>query len=71
MIRVRHGDLFDQAFHIPTMFDKIAGKPIEQFGMTGKIPLGAKITQRFDDARAEQLRPNAVHKDAGRERVFW
>ena len=55
---------------VPAVFDEVHGEPIEQFGMGGPRTLVAEVTGAFDDAAAENHLPEAVHRDAGGERMI-
>ena len=60
----------EQAFDIPVGLAEVAGEPVEQFRMAGQFSLRAEVVARFDEARAEQLLPEAIDGDAGSERML-
>ena len=49
---------------------EVDGEPVEQFGVAGVLALGAEVGGRGDDAGAEEDLPEAVHFDAGGERML-
>ena len=56
----------DQAVHLlerPTLANKLAGQPIEEFRMRGGRALRAKILLGFDKAATKIAHPNAIHLD--------
>src|SRR5688572_29287610 len=60
-----------QLFRRPAFADEFAGEPIKQFGMARTRAGEAKIVWRGDQAHAEVMLPNAIHIDAGGQRIFF
>src|SRR5436190_11146375 len=52
------------------LLTELDGQPIEQLGMRRIIPLGAEVAEAANDAVAEYLRPEAIDRDARRERML-
>ncbi len=63
-------DFFDRAFDVPTVIHEVDGEPVEQIGMAGELALGAEVGGRGDEAGTEEALPEAIHFDAGWERVL-
>ncbi len=55
-------------FNVPVPLN-LTSQPIEQLRMAGPFPLSAEIARGFHQANAEELLPEPVHCDAGRERM--
>ena len=54
---------------VPAALDEFSGEPVEQLGVDGQVALAAELLARAHDADAEDRLPEAVHRDAGGERV--
>ena len=67
--RTRH----DEAVHPlqgPAILGEFAGEPIQQLGVRRLFGHVAEIIGGRDEALAEVLEPNAIHRDAGGQRVI-
>ena len=62
--------MFDQAFDVPVVVHEVDGEPVEQFGVAGVFALGAEVGGGGDEAGAEEDLPEAIHFDAGGERML-
>ena len=60
---------FCMRFDVPAALHEFDGQPVEQFRMHRPFALRAEIVHRLDDAEAEVGLPEAVHGDAGGERI--
>ena len=59
----------NQAFDVPAVVHEIDGEPVEQLGVAWVFALGAEVGGGGDEAGAEEHLPDAIHCDAGGERV--
>ena len=59
------GDRFRHVAVIPAAGDELRGEPIEQLRMRGARAHDAEIARGLHDAGPEEIRPQAVHGDAG------
>ena len=55
---------------VPLGFHEFNGQPIEQRLVGRKFALGSEVARVLAQRDAEELRPKAVHDDAGGERVL-
>ena len=53
-------DAFDELLHVPAVFHKLDGQPVEQFRVAGEFPLGSKISTCFHKPHAEKLLPESI-----------
>ena len=51
--------------------DEFAGEPVEEFGVRGRRAGMAEVAERFYQAGAEVMFPDAVHHDARGQWVVW
>ena len=56
--------------HAPLVFHKLAGKPIQEFGMCWRFPIPPNIINCFNERRMEMPTPNVIDRDAGCQRVL-
>ena len=60
-----------ELLHAPAALHELAGEPVEQFGMAGRLALVAEILQGSDDAAPEESRPLTIHGHSTGQRVVW
>ena len=60
----------EEPLHVPARLAELDGQPVEQLGMRGKLAADAEVAGRADQAGAEDLLPEPVDRDAGRQRVL-
>ena len=65
----RQDHLLAEPFDIPSARYKVAGQPIEQFGVRRHRALATEIFERSDNASGEEDRPPTIHRHAARQRV--
>ena len=64
-------DLSDEVLGAPVVIDEVAAEPVEEFGVGWEVALQAEVFRRADEAISEELLPDAIDVNAGRERVIW
>ena len=71
-LAVRRGrdDHAVQVLDAPAVGGEFAGQPVQQLGVGRAVALLAEVVGRADDPPSEMGLPDAVHNDAGRQRVF-
>ena len=55
---------------VPAAVAVLRGQPIEEFGMARRLTLEAEVFARLDEPRTEQLLPEPVGRQPGRERLL-
>ena len=60
----------DEAFRVPAVVHEVDGEPVEQLGVGWVFALCAEVGGRSHEAGAEEHLPDAIHGDAGGERVL-
>ena len=60
----------DERLLVPAAFDKFRREPIEQLGVTRPFALRSEVGGCRDDSGAKEERPEAVHRDAGGQRIL-
>ena len=60
----------DQPPHIPAVFNKLHGQPVEQLGVAREIALRAEVRAGFHQACTEDLLPHAIDRYTCGERVL-
>ena len=60
----------EEALDVPALLAELDGEPVEQLGMAGCVAGDAEIPAGPHQAVAEHLLPEAIHRDAGRQRVL-
>ena len=69
--RVRHHEQLHELSSCPSRSSRILGRqPVEQFGVARRLALRAEVVARLHQADAEELLPEPVDRDAGRQRVL-
>ena len=63
-------DLFNKMLGAPVVIDEVAAEPVEELGMGGEVALQAEVFRRADEAISEELLPDTIDVNAGRERVI-
>ena len=54
----------------PVVIDEVAAEPVEEPGVGGEVALQAEVFRRADEAISEELLPDAIDVNTGRERVI-
>src|SRR4029077_9912969 len=55
----------------PAVIDECAPQHIEQFRITGPIPVQAKVVGSRDQPLAKIMLPKSIHHDAGGQGMVW
>ncbi len=68
-VRLREHHLPDQVLDRPAAIHNLRREIIEQLRMRRRLAGDAEVVNRLDDAPAEQVMPNPIHRHARNERV--
>ena len=63
-------DALHQALNVPAILNELDRQPVQQFGMTGKFSLSAKVRAGLDQSDPEELLPETIDCDSGSEGIF-